>query len=121
MKSRRIRQEAVLIRIAREFFDTQLIGIISLGEAYIHEAELETKIPGRRQWPKEQLEIDFPPYRLVIKSSNEKPPLGEAVLTAVDVQEKGTLDPETWARFGAIVRNGQRPLKRKFERKNDDG
>lgn len=121
MQVRRIRQEAVLIRLAREFFETQLLGIISLGETTIAEASLEKKIPGRRQLPREVLEIDFPPYRLVVKSSNEAPPLGEVELEVNGAGTgKGTLDTATWATLGKIIREGPRPLKRQFERKPDD-
>lgn len=121
MQVRRIRQEAVLARIAREFFETELRGIISLGETQMLEAPLEKKIPGRRQLPRELLELDFPPYRLVIKSSNEAPPLGEVELEIDGTGTgKATLDAATWATIGKIIRDGPRPLKRVFERNPDN-
>jgi hypothetical protein len=107
---RPIRAKAALVRHAKDFFERELFGIITLAETTTRPPEKEVKIPGRRQLDKEELIVDFGQYSLVISSSVVVAPLGRLRLfdRTTNTNEEGPIDSATWSRFGQIVRS--RPL-----------
>ena len=119
-----IRTSAMLLRIAQEFFRTDLVGLYGWDrDVRIAAPELREPIPSnidrieRRRLMAareglgrylEQERLAFGPWEILIYSAAERGPLGEVSLRldgAVEVT--GPLDAATWSKIGARVRDGE--------------
>lgn len=98
-----------LSRHIQAFFDIELRGIFRFDQAAVAPPEEAPRgeLPGMsRPFGKyrEIVAIQFGQYDLSVASSNEKPPLGEVMLSCPDGKEFGPLDQVTWQRLGAFIR-----------------
>ena len=121
-----IRTSAMLLRIAQEFFRTDMVGLYGWDrDVRISAPELREPIPSNidrierrrlmaaREGLGKYLEherLAFGPWEILIYSAAERGPLGEVSLRldgAVEVT--GPLDAATWRRIGERIRHaGQR-------------
>lgn len=118
-----IRTSAVLLRMAQEFFRTDLVGLYSW-DRDVRIAAPERRPPilpdlpfrdrraamvereGKGKWL-EQERIKFGPWEILIYSATEKGPLGEVSLRDFESAREllsGPLDPSTWAKIGEWIR-----------------
>lgn len=120
-----IRTGAALLRMAQDFFRTELVGVYSFDkDVRIEAQERREPIPanlpfrerrrvmeereGRGKWIEKE-RLLFGPWQILIYSAAEKGPLGEVSLRAsgaVDGEPLvvGPLDPATWAKIGEVIR-----------------
>lgn len=101
-----------LSRHLPEFFDTELRGLYRFDQITVLPPEDAPRPEGMshlRRPPfgkyRELVAARFGPYDLSVYSPNERPPLGEVVLTYADGEISGPLDQATWQRLGAFIRN----------------
>jgi hypothetical protein len=124
-----IRTQVVLLRMVEEFFRNELLpledgsGIYRWDRARIAAPELRDPIPpnvdiktrrrmmaereGRGKYLEKEL-IAFGPWEIVVYSSAEQGPLGEATLRDRESHQivvSGPLDAATWRRMGDHIRN----------------
>lgn len=123
-----IRSHDALLRHAQEFFLRDLVGLYHWDQVRVAAPEKAENIPpnvsrmerrkqmeareGRGRYL-EQARMIFPlpetaaRWEILIYSSMERPPLGEVVLRDYErgaVVVEGPLDPATWARMGATIK-----------------
>lgn len=125
-----IRSQTALIRMAQDFFRSDLVGLYHWDHVQLAEPELRppvsanlnhrdrrTAMEAREGKGKylEQERLVFRPWEILIYSSAERGPLGELILRgagSIDspVLVAGPLDPATWSKIGAYIRasDGQR-------------
>ena len=124
-----IRSQLVLLRMVEEFFRTELLslddgtGVYRWDRAKVAPPELRDPIPpnidlrtrrrrqeereGRSKYLEKEL-IGFGPWEIVVYSSAERAPLGEATLRDRDSHQilvTGPLDVATWRMMGEHIRN----------------
>lgn len=120
-----IRSHTALLRIAQDFFLSDLVGFYRWPEVKLGEPELRPSVPstlsyrdrraameareGRGKYL-EQERLIFGPWEILIYSSVERGPLGEVILRdALDIRSpelvSGPLDPATWSRIGQFIRS----------------
>lgn len=106
-----------LSRHIQAFFETELCGLFRFDQVTIRPPESAAHPVGLhplRRPPfgrhREIVEIRFGQYDLAVSSPNEKPPLGEIVLSHPDGEETGPLDYVTWQRIGSLIRNREREI-----------
>ncbi len=118
-----IRSNAALLRHAREFFLSQLLGLYSwdkdvrLSEPELRPAiapnlpvrERRQELEARQGLGKyfEQERVRFGPWEILLYSSAERPPVGEVLLRddAGAQVVAGPLDPATWDKIGEHIRS----------------
>lgn len=118
-----IRARAALTRQAQDFFHAHLVGLYRWDDVTFKPAEkVEKPEPvitarGRRRRPErpegkflDLVEMEFGIWRLTIAGPNEHPPIGWILLEAGEEIE-GPLDPATWQRLGAHIKQKHEELK----------
>jgi hypothetical protein len=115
----RVRPIAALARHIREFFETELLGVVRLGDVVWRELEKADKKPGQRQLHKERLVVDFMQFALEVNSTAEQPPLGGVKLFNKLSGEtvEGPLDVATWSRVGSYIKHAIKERTHEFDRR----
>ena len=113
-----IHPRMALTRVTQEFFHTHLIGIYKWDQVEhappdrITKSDIDLALREGRERPdgkfREMLRMQFGDYDLMVESSNEAPPLGRIVLTGRDDTVEGPIDPSTWARIAAHIKQSKR-------------
>lgn len=106
-----IHPRRALVSQARQFVETQLVGLYSWNDAALREAiplppiNPETQRPNPHNAKRELIEVDLGAYTLRVYSSEECPPVGAIELEHDgEAIEAGRIDSQTWERFGKIIR-----------------
>lgn len=118
-----IRANAALTRQAQEFFHAHLVGVYSWEEVVFSPLEKQDKPEpeinrrGRKRRPEGNegryraiVRMEFGIWSLKIEAPTEHPPLGWIALDGFE-QAEGPLDPETWNKFGRIIKQKHEELK----------
>lgn len=118
----RLNIRTVLVRNLREFFEQHLSGEFRWqtggdpkdpstappGTIRLRDAELQEKIPGRRQLEKGVAIVDFDGYALMLHSSEEVPPIGRVVLYHEKFGSlEGPPDVVTWTRIAEAIKSSR--------------
>lgn len=117
-----MRARAALLRQAREFFFSRMVGLYNWDNVKIAPAEEHPEVDGRRVLARsiglkdkiladskyrEMARIAFSPWEIIALSSEEHPPCGLVTLRFGDIMSEtvisGPLDHDTWRRVGDAI------------------
>lgn len=109
-----IRAHSALMRMAREFFARELVGLYSFDtNVRLRDAEMvpdKERREERQGKYRECVWLSFSPWEIGIFSSQEKPPLGQLTLRRDGIDGEvlvdGPLDPAIWDKVASVIRSG---------------